>query len=211
MIQCQQCVSSSPSISLDHLLFFSPFFIFFFFSFPQLFCHETLFFLFIALALSKPPPSSRKFSGKKHKEKTYETFFCVHSRFWRTSCASSMPSAKRARDLASRACAFFCSSKSSRCFAFRWPELCGTRQMSARFGIFLIFSFPFSFFLSSHKHEKASSSFQTRGSLVCPEDLCKIWAGMPAILQKTLLCIEPRLNRAHNCGPQEAAGEREKG
>lgn len=54
---------------------------------------------------------------------THETFFCVHSRFWRTSRASSMPSAKRARDLARRACACFCSSASSRCFALRRPDL----------------------------------------------------------------------------------------
>ena len=54
---------------------------------------------------------------------TYVTFFCVHSRSLRTSRASSSPCANRARDLASRACAFACSSRSSRCLALRWPDL----------------------------------------------------------------------------------------
>lgn len=56
---------------------------------------------------------------------THDTFLDVHSRFVRTSCASRTPSAKRARDLARRACALACSSKSSRCLALRVPELFG--------------------------------------------------------------------------------------
>ena len=55
--------------------------------------------------------------------RTYETFFCVHSRSARTSRASCMPSANRARDFARRACACFCRSRSSRCLALRFPEL----------------------------------------------------------------------------------------
>lgn len=75
-----------------------------------------------------PPVVSHKPAPGEEEERevdggTYETFFCVHSRFWRTSRASSMPSAKRARERARRACACFWSSRSSRCFAFRRPEL----------------------------------------------------------------------------------------
>ena len=54
---------------------------------------------------------------------THVTFFCVHSRSFRTAWASSSPWANRALVLARRACALACSSRTSRCFAFRPPEL----------------------------------------------------------------------------------------
>lgn len=89
--------------------------------------------LALVLCVVHVPAESCRFAGRRKRKlrlcatanaaTTYETFFDVHSRFARTSCASCTPSWKRARDFARRACAFACSSKSSRCLLLSWPEL----------------------------------------------------------------------------------------
>lgn len=55
---------------------------------------------------------------------TYLTRFCVHSRSRFVSRAVLSPSAKFARTPFRRRWARACSSSSSCCFAFSWPELC---------------------------------------------------------------------------------------
>lgn len=80
------------------------------------------------------------FSKRSQKDsrwyKTHVSFFCDHSRSARTSRASRMPSANRLRALERRACAFACSSMSSRCLSFRRPDLRSISKLPRRDALF---------------------------------------------------------------------------
>lgn len=61
--------------------------------------------------------------GETKTRSTYLTRFCVHSRSRLVSRATLMPSEKFERAPFRRRWARACSSMSSRCLAFKWPEL----------------------------------------------------------------------------------------